>query len=254
MSYRNIFILVLLLAPAVTLAQVETLVGIPGLADPSVNIDDYINTLYALSISIAAFLAVIKIIIAGVKWMMSDIVTSKEEAKKDIWGSTLGLLLIISAVLIFNTINPQITTTSLFIAPVNNPTYTSPTLNHNPDPPMSGGDVKIALPNTAESQQECESAAYGGVWYSQGSQYDTGWCVVNAELNQTIPCEKLDGNVTQINSDGVEVTAPAYDCTAGNPSAIEKCTNLGGTVETSTNVWGDAVLNYQIECNIRDEQ
>ncbi len=62
-----------------------------------------------MSISVAGMIAVIKIIIAGVKYMLSDVITSKEEAKKDIKGALLGLILIMSAVLILQVINPQLT-------------------------------------------------------------------------------------------------------------------------------------------------
>ena len=69
----------LLFVPLYALAQNPTftpLVGIPGI-DPAAGFNQYINALYALSISIAGLLAVIKIIIAGVKYMLSDVVTNK---------------------------------------------------------------------------------------------------------------------------------------------------------------------------------
>ncbi len=94
------------------------LVGIPGLAEPGMKFGDYINALYALSISVAALLAVIKIIIAGVKYMLSDVVTSKSDAIKDIQGAVFGLAIVISAVLFLTVINPKITSTEIFIDPV----------------------------------------------------------------------------------------------------------------------------------------
>lgn len=83
------------------------LVGIPGV-NPDADFGSYINALYILSISLAALLAVIKIIVAGVKWMLTDVVTSKEDAKKDIQAALTGLLIIISAVVILTTINPNL--------------------------------------------------------------------------------------------------------------------------------------------------
>lgn len=88
------------------------LVGIPGV-NPSSDFDGYINSLYALSISIAALLAVIKIVIAGVKWMTTDVVTSKGDAKKDIQGALIGLLIVLAAVLILTVINPNLTKVDL---------------------------------------------------------------------------------------------------------------------------------------------
>jgi Type IV secretion system pilin len=122
MKYKNLMLSAILgtifLLPVFVYAQVyEPLVGIPGI-DGDLSLDTYINTLYTLSISLAALLAVIKIIIAGVKWMLSDVVTSKSEAKKEIQGAIIGLLIVISAVLILETINPQLTRSSLLLSPV----------------------------------------------------------------------------------------------------------------------------------------
>ena len=87
------------------------LVGIPFIdtAPSDMKLADYVNALYLASISIAAFMAVVKIIFAGVKYMLSDVVTTKEDAKKDIRGALIGLLIVVGAVLILNTINPKLT-------------------------------------------------------------------------------------------------------------------------------------------------
>ncbi len=96
----------LIFVPGITFAQ-RYLVDLP--IDTKGSFNEYINLLYKMSISIAALLAVVKIIIAGAKYMLSDIVTTKGEAKKDIRGALLGLLLITGAVIILNTINPALT-------------------------------------------------------------------------------------------------------------------------------------------------
>lgn len=86
------------------------LVGIPGIPNPStLQFGDYINSLYRLAISIAALLAVFKIVIAGAKYMLDDVVTHKQEAKDEIRGALVGLLIILGAVLILNTVNTDIT-------------------------------------------------------------------------------------------------------------------------------------------------
>jgi hypothetical protein len=86
------------------------LVGIPYVDTQSsdLSLAGYVNALYTAAISIAAFMAVVKIIFAGVKYMLSDVVTDKGAAKKDIRGALIGLLIVIGAVLILNTINPQL--------------------------------------------------------------------------------------------------------------------------------------------------
>jgi hypothetical protein len=104
------------------------IVGLPGVPAGS-DFNTYMNALYALSITIAALLAVIKIIIAGVKWMLTDVVTSKEEAKKDIKGSLLGLLIVLAAVLIISVINRNILDVNLELTPLAAPTDSVPTNN-----------------------------------------------------------------------------------------------------------------------------
>lgn len=94
------------------------LVGIPGVADPDADFNSYITALYVLSISIAALLAVIRIVIAGIKWMMTDIAPAKSEAKKDIQGALVGLVVVLAAVLILTVINPDITNVDLSLSGV----------------------------------------------------------------------------------------------------------------------------------------
>jgi hypothetical protein len=120
MKYNTFFFvaLVLVLLPATSHAgEFVNLVGVPGLSGDPTNggLNDYINALYRLSISIAALLAVIKIVIAGAKYMLSDIVTHKEDAKKDIQGALIGLLIVIGAIIILNTINTDLTDLDLAI-------------------------------------------------------------------------------------------------------------------------------------------
>lgn len=107
----KIFILLTILTvPTIAFAQSNNyLVGVPGLDGENANFDTYINSLYALFIGVAALLAVVKIIIAGVKYMFSDVVPQKSQAKQDIKGALIGLVVVLSAVLILNVINPDLT-------------------------------------------------------------------------------------------------------------------------------------------------
>lgn len=81
----------------------------------------YARFLYPFALSVAAVLAVIMIIIAGLE-MMTASEGLREDAKKKIWGAVLGLLLAVGTFLILRTINPQllnlrIDTSRLKIAP-----------------------------------------------------------------------------------------------------------------------------------------
>lgn len=102
-----------LFLPLLSFAQdIKPLVGIPNVTGGSgtsdTSISGYINALYLLSISIGALIAVVKIVIAGAKYMLSEVVPDKQGAIADIKGALLGLLIILAAVVILGTINPQL--------------------------------------------------------------------------------------------------------------------------------------------------
>lgn len=110
--------LTLFVLPIVTFAQeyatrYEPLTGIPGI-NPNASTEDYINALFALSIGVAAALAVVRIIYSGVQYMLSDVITNKQSAKADIRNALIGLILILAAVTLLNEINPQLTRFDIF--------------------------------------------------------------------------------------------------------------------------------------------
>ena len=120
---KKVILIILFFLPISAFAQsvpkYVQIVNIPNVNPGDIN--TYMNSLYVLAITIAALLAVIKIVIAGVKWMTTDIVTSKGDAKKDIQGALLGLLIILSVVLIIELINPDIGTVDLKLEVVDVP-------------------------------------------------------------------------------------------------------------------------------------
>lgn len=67
-----------------------------------------------LLIIIGAMLAVVRFSIGGIMYMTSDIANTRAKAKSQMWACIWGLLLLISSVLILNTINPAITKLTLF--------------------------------------------------------------------------------------------------------------------------------------------
>jgi hypothetical protein len=119
-----------LLTPCLVFAQQKysPLIEIPGVTDANAanqGFGAYVNFLYAASIGIAAFLAVIKIIISGVKYMTTDVVNSKSNAKGEITGALLGLLLILGAYMILNIINPRLVNPSVNFQPIPEPPKTA---------------------------------------------------------------------------------------------------------------------------------
>lgn len=113
---RTLLILLgLLVLPSAALAQSDAtafvpLTSIPGIesAANAQTLPDFLNTLYKLAIGAAAVLAVLQIVRAGIVYMGGDSVTEKKEAKQLIVLSLGGLLLILSPVIVFSIINPDI--------------------------------------------------------------------------------------------------------------------------------------------------
>lgn len=98
-----------------SVAEAVDFVPMTGFFQPaSLDTEQFIQLLYGMAISIAALLAVIRIVYAGVQYMLTDVVTSKQKAKKDILGAILGLLIVISAVFILEIINPDLVEFPLF--------------------------------------------------------------------------------------------------------------------------------------------
>lgn len=102
-----LFSLILLL-PAITFAQsMDTFQQIP-FWNKQADSSSYIQALYTMAISVAAILVVLRLIMAGVQYMFSEMITSKQKAKETIQSALLGLLIILGAVTILTTINPNL--------------------------------------------------------------------------------------------------------------------------------------------------
>lgn len=69
---------------------------------------NYLNIIIKLIIGIAAVLAMVMIVMGGIQYMTSDLISSKEAGKEQITHAVLGLLLALGAFIILNTINPKL--------------------------------------------------------------------------------------------------------------------------------------------------
>lgn len=105
---------VFLASPLVGLAQTGEgfvpLTNIPGLTDTgnSPNLTIFLNNIYRICIGLAAVIAVLQIMRAGVMYMGGDSFSEKKDAKNLIGLSIAGLILVLSPTIIFGIINPDI--------------------------------------------------------------------------------------------------------------------------------------------------
>ncbi len=136
------FLLFPLLALAVEGSETKTFATIPFLSGNNFTTQGFVTALYQMAIGLAAVLVVIRLIMAGAKYMLSEVVSSKGDAKEDIKSALLGLLIILSAVLILGTINPKLV--GLNVLNNGNPVeLTNPNTNNPPtsDENPSGDNI-----------------------------------------------------------------------------------------------------------------
>lgn len=110
---KYFFLLTLLLLPALAVAQeidFVPLTNIPALTEAgnATTLDNFLNNLYRICIGIAAVVAVLQIMRAGIMYMGGDSITEKKEAKNLIGLAIGGLVLVLSPVIVFSIINPDI--------------------------------------------------------------------------------------------------------------------------------------------------
>ena len=146
------------------------LVNIPG--NGANGFEQYISFLYGASISIAALLAVVKIIIAGAKYMLSDVITNKGEAIKDIQGAILGLLLILGAVIILEFINPQLIKGNIQFQTIPD----SPKINARQSALEASKQQATDLTANLPSCVVIKDNGVGGSGFTTGTTVDFGTC------------------------------------------------------------------------------
>ncbi|MFM2381636.1 MAG: hypothetical protein RLZZ76_403 [Candidatus Parcubacteria bacterium] len=119
---RRVFLCTIVLTPLLLwgVANAATdpytpMVGVPGLANANnYTAEMFIKAIYTLAITVGAILAVIQIIFGGVMYMFDGVITHKEAGKDKIKGALFGLLIILGAVLLLETINPNLTKLKIF--------------------------------------------------------------------------------------------------------------------------------------------
>lgn len=108
-----VFGTLLICTPIAVLAQgtegYVSLTELPRVAENSTDLVGFLNAIYIVLIGLGSLIAVVKIAIAGVKYTMSDVITDKTSAKRDIQGALIGLAILLVPFLILNTIYPGLT-------------------------------------------------------------------------------------------------------------------------------------------------
>ncbi|OHA81417.1 MAG: hypothetical protein A2675_00050 [Candidatus Yonathbacteria bacterium RIFCSPHIGHO2_01_FULL_51_10] len=94
------------------------MVSLPGIPSGPITFAQYGPAIYKLLIGVAIILAVVMIVIGGVKLIASPANESlNKEGKHDIWGALTGLIIIALSWIVLTIINPSLTTISLTFTP-----------------------------------------------------------------------------------------------------------------------------------------
>lgn len=102
----------------------EFLAPIPGFGDAQIingqetgrvsiklstlELGDYINTMFQIALGILMVLSVVMIVVGGVQYMTSEAIFQKQVAKESITKAVVGLILGLGIFIILNTINPRL--------------------------------------------------------------------------------------------------------------------------------------------------
>ncbi|MCR4276134.1 MAG: hypothetical protein NUV90_01990 [Candidatus Parcubacteria bacterium] len=243
--------------PVVALAQgFVPLAPIPGLTEgataDTVGLAAFFNNLYKFAIGIAAALAVIQIIWAGLDIAIfhKDAVSAITDDKGKIYNAVFGLVLVLSPVLVFSIINPSILNLSLNL----------PALNTTSGTPVGTGNGSGTGVGTQPTTDAGTTAATTAGCTITGTLLKTAICPTQqAAQDFAAACSTGSGNVPFFTTDhkatcGTEkgsVTGPYSfaDTSSGVFATIfgySKYEPLASTPDNPNN--GTAVLQFASSC------
>jgi len=130
----------------------------------------YLNLMIQIFIGICAVLAVIMIVMGGIEYMTSELISNKEHAKEKIRGAIFGLLLALGAYLILYMINPNLLKTDL--SSLKSMTVLEAQLNV-----YTGGGQAACIP-VADSSNPCSVASLANAGFTNATQASS---ICNAE-------------------------------------------------------------------------
>ncbi len=176
----------------------------------------FLNAIYKYCVGLAAVLAVIQIMRAGIIYMGGDSVTEVKQARELISTAILGLVLVLSPVLVFSIIDKRILN-------LNIGSDFSALSTSSDSPAASSADA--ATPNTADGtvQPGGDCTTDTNCQNQNGLDYicqpeGGGTCTYNPSASPTVVSCTLDGTVADQCSD-----CPSHMCTATGENGTVYC-------------------------------
>lgn len=72
------------------------------------SLSSYLSLVFNILLSIGAMIAVVTLVLGGITYMISEVVDKKAAARRRMWASIVGLLLLLTCWLILYNINPNL--------------------------------------------------------------------------------------------------------------------------------------------------
>lgn len=172
------------------------LAPLPGVGDDNgkTTLEKYVPAVFKLAIGLSAVAAVLMIVIGGFQYISSDALMKKNEGRERIKNAVFGLVLVISAWLILNTINPNLLNINLNIESISTAT-------------VDGGKITL-----------------GGELSAGTGSITQGYTLTQAQIDQNAAM------VADLKKYGIEVNNNGKPCADGG---ISGCTNLVGMVSNT---------------------
>ncbi|MES2315150.1 MAG: pilin [Patescibacteria group bacterium] len=131
--------------------------GLQKNIDPTKGLGAYLNIMIKIFIGLCAVMAVVMIVMGGIEYMTSELISSKEAGRDRITNAVLGLILALGSYALLYTINPDLLNTDVNVA-----------------------DVHIAF------QEDVPQAPINGT-FPDGSVYNTPWNDTTGPLTPMVP-------------------------------------------------------------------
>lgn len=165
-----------------------------------------VNDIVKFILSSITILAVVMLVVGGVQYMTSDVVSSKEAAKRHIGGAIYGLLIAVSIFLILSLVNPQLLNVGLKELGGLKPKLSAPGAQVGPTPGVHPGQLPVPSGSISHDNALATLAASGiDVTSSSGAGGVSATC-------SGAGCTSLHGIRTAVI---VETVSMAESCNCG---------------------------------------
>ncbi|OHB14882.1 MAG: hypothetical protein A2431_02955 [Candidatus Zambryskibacteria bacterium RIFOXYC1_FULL_39_10] len=214
------------------------LAPLPGVGDSDgkTTLETYVPAIFKLAIGLSAVAAVLMIVLGGFQYISSDALMKKNEGRERIKNAVFGLVLVISAWLILNTINPNLLNINLNIDSISTTAVDGGKLLADDGSEVYPGKYSVNVNGTPVYYNDCNTCT---------SLTSLGITTKNAGSNPLVDgglAAKLAIFDAEIKSSGVSwIVTEAYPPTVNHKAECHRfgtCIDARPTNQTAGNING----------------